>query len=149
MTAEKSWSLSPWDLATLYNSFAAAAMGVDWDTDSAKLRASLRSCHKKRLFRKQHKHSSSTKRLKVSLNPNKGLSDLQTFCWCFKGKAVGYWDLIIDGPFILYIGALMAPWETTCNFTMYEDYSPPTNGVVFVAHDRPKITMNVTQEGRY
>lgn len=54
MTAEKSWSLSPWDLATLYSSFAAAAIGVDWDTDSAKPRASLRSCQPiQALFRKQ------------------------------------------------------------------------------------------------
>lgn len=47
MTAEKSWSLSPWDLATLNSSLAAAAIGVDWDTDSAKPRASLRSCPQK------------------------------------------------------------------------------------------------------
>jgi hypothetical protein len=43
------------------------------------------------------------------------VAKLQTFCWCFKGKAVGYKDWIIDGPLVEYIGALMAPCETTCN----------------------------------
>lgn len=45
ITAEKSWSLRPWDFATLYSSFAAAAIGVGWETDSASPSASLRSCH--------------------------------------------------------------------------------------------------------
>jgi hypothetical protein len=31
-------------LATLYSSFAAATVGMDWDTDSASANASLRSC---------------------------------------------------------------------------------------------------------
>lgn len=45
MTAEKSWSARPSDFATLYSSFAAAAVGMGWDTDSARASASLRSCH--------------------------------------------------------------------------------------------------------
>lgn len=43
ITAEKSSSLKPRDLATLYSSFAAAATGVAWETDSANPRASRRS----------------------------------------------------------------------------------------------------------
>lgn len=43
------------------------------------------------------------------------ISRQQTFCWCFKGKAVGYKDLTIEGPFIEYMGALIAPCEITCN----------------------------------
>lgn len=45
MTAEKSSSLRPRDLATLYSSLAAAAIGVGWETDSANPRASRKSCH--------------------------------------------------------------------------------------------------------
>lgn len=37
-----------------------------------------------------------------------------TFCWCFKGNAVGYVDWTIEGPFIENIGALIAPSESTC-----------------------------------
>jgi hypothetical protein len=44
MTAEKSSSARPSDMATLYSSFAAATVGMDWDTDSASANASLRSC---------------------------------------------------------------------------------------------------------
>jgi hypothetical protein len=44
LTAEKSSSARPSDLATLYSSFAAATVGMDWDTDSASANASLRSC---------------------------------------------------------------------------------------------------------
>jgi hypothetical protein len=44
MTAEKSSSARPSDFATLYSSFAAATVGMDWDTDSASANASLRSC---------------------------------------------------------------------------------------------------------
>lgn len=39
-----------------------------------------------------------------------------TFCWCFRGNAVGYRDCTIEGPFMEYIGALIAPWEITCKF---------------------------------
>jgi len=45
ITAEKSWSLRPSDFAALYSSFAAATVGMDWDTDSARANASLMSCH--------------------------------------------------------------------------------------------------------
>lgn len=46
MTAEKSSSLRPRDLATFYSLFAVAEFGVGWETDSAKPRASHKSCHK-------------------------------------------------------------------------------------------------------
>jgi len=36
-----------------------------------------------------------------------------TFCWCFKGKAVGYWALTIEGPLRENIGELIAPYEIT------------------------------------
>lgn len=45
ITAEKSWSARPSDFAALYSSFAAATVGMGWDTDSARAKASLRSCH--------------------------------------------------------------------------------------------------------
>lgn len=45
MTAEKSWSPRLWDFATLYSSFAAAATGIGWETDSANPIASLKSCN--------------------------------------------------------------------------------------------------------
>lgn len=45
ITAEKSWSARPSDFAALYSSFAATTVGMGWDTDSARAKASLRSCH--------------------------------------------------------------------------------------------------------
>ena len=36
-----------------------------------------------------------------------------TFCWCFRGKAVGYAALTMDGPFRENMGALIAPCEIT------------------------------------
>jgi hypothetical protein len=98
---------NPWLFATLYSSFAAAAIGVGWETDSANPRASLMSW-----IHWLHFWDDS-----VDLNSVCNLEYLQTFCWCFKGKAVGYRDLTIDGPYSEYIGALMAPSDTTCNFT--------------------------------
>jgi hypothetical protein len=91
----------------LYSSFAAAAIRVGWETDSANPRASLMSWNHWLHFWDDS----------VDLNSVCNLEYLQTFCWCFKGKAVGYRDLTIDGPFSEYIGALMAPSDTTCNFT--------------------------------
>jgi hypothetical protein len=35
---------------------------------------------------------------------------------------VGYRDWIIDGPLVEYIGALMAPCETTCNLIQMQRF---------------------------
>lgn len=42
-----------------------------------------------------------------------------TFCWCFRGKAVGYAALTMEGPLRENMGALIAPCEITCKGSMY------------------------------
>jgi hypothetical protein len=101
----------------LYSSLAAATVGMDWDTDSARASASLRSCHEIFVWLSSGNQSGSGQaRCKWNCSSLLNAWTKQvgaTFCWCFRGKAVGYAALTMDGPFRENMGALIAPCEIT------------------------------------